>query len=488
MAHLKTMETDEFLAYESRSKGAFLGAEWKKQGWLQAWLHRRLPFAMGWQHGVPRIDVKEDQDRNPKRTIFTGSYRCLEEEGVLKEQSWRDKDTNERKNPPVICPLCLMIECVHTMVVRGELHWLEPVFDFDVGVPEKRIYIRAAGLWNGYGAKKLTDEQKGEMEDAQVSPRNDWNQSMQAGLKYILCLVDDAQPGKGVQIMKEGQGLGDKVRIAIAKEMKRNPRNPNLGDPVKTPYAFQFEYKKEETPDKKYDAFRVDLEITEQIQKLIDSDPPNIDMMAGNYQPTTLRAQLERACLIPLPWDDFFTAEAEAMLAEEEEEQPKKAPARAPAPPQTSRQPHRGPAPQGARPRAPAPPQAPARAPAAPPPRKAPEVEMFACDNEACGQPVAATDAKCKACGYEYEVQPAPEPPPPPMRKRSEIGKAAKPAGVPATRGQVVAPAQQPAAGPRRAAPRPPAHTPKEDGEPKTLAEEQADIGFGDFGEDNVPF
>ena len=115
-------------------------------------------------------------------------------------------------------------------------------------------------MWNGYKPAKLSDDQKAEMEDAGISPRFAWRESMLPGLKYIFCLVDDANPGRGVLVMKEGQALGDKVKLGIAKEMKRNPRNPGLGDPVQNPYPFRFEYKADETPDKKYDAFRIDLE------------------------------------------------------------------------------------------------------------------------------------------------------------------------------------------------------------------------------------
>jgi len=304
MAGLKTMTVEDFLSYDSRARSEYLGAEWKKQGWINIWLHRRSPFALSWQHGIPRIDVRDDPEtRQPRRQIFNGRIRCLEEDDVLTNQYKRSKETGARVVPPIICPPCRMIEYVHDLVIRQELHWLEPIFDFDVGDPMSRVYLRASGMWNGYKPARLNDEQKQEMADCGISPMYGWKENMQAGLKYIFCLVDHDDPAKGVQIMTEGQALGDSVKVAIQKEMKRNSRNPALGDPIATPYAFTFEYKEKALPADKYDAFRVDLELTEQVLKLIDSPEQDITSQIGNYDFATLRSQLEKVALIELPWD-----------------------------------------------------------------------------------------------------------------------------------------------------------------------------------------
>ena len=317
MAGARIMTVDEFLAYDTRSRSEFLGAEWKEKGWLQAWLHRRQPIATSWQHSIPRIDVRDNPEtRQPQRSIFNGSIRCMEEDDVLKAQYKRDRQTGARETPPLICPPCKMIEYIHDLVITQQIHWLEPIFDFDVGDPKSRIYLRASGMWNGYKLDKLDDERKLELNEAGISPKFGWKENLQSGLKYIFCLVDHDAPAKGIQIMKEGPGLGDKVKIAIAKEMKRNPRNPALGDPVANPYAFCFEYKEDEVPAKKYDAYRVELELTEQINQLITDTPsPDISAMYGNYDMATLRSQLEKAALVELPWDEWFTQEAEDTLA-----------------------------------------------------------------------------------------------------------------------------------------------------------------------------
>src|SRR5271157_4448979 len=114
MSGMKAMSVDEFLAYESRGgRTGFLGSDWKKRGVLYFALHRRLPFAAGWQHGMPRIDVRDNAETHqPQRMIFTGSYRCLEDDALLKEQYRRDRDTGERRNPPGLCPLCLLVEYI----------------------------------------------------------------------------------------------------------------------------------------------------------------------------------------------------------------------------------------------------------------------------------------------------------------------------------------------------------------------------------------
>jgi len=517
---LTPMGVQDFLDYESRGgRSGFLGADWKKKGVLYFALHRLLPFAAGWQHGLPRIDVRDNAETHqPQRMVFSGSYKCLEEDSLLKEQYRRDRDTGARKNPPRLCPLCLMVEYVHAAVIAGGLHWLTPIFDFDAGDPNTRLIIRAAGMWNGYKPDRLGDVEKQEMADAGISPKYGWKENCQAGLKYVLCLVDLDNVAKGVQIMKEGAAAGDKVKLAIVKEMKRSPRDPSLGDPVKHPYPFALEYKEHETPEKKYDCYRIDSELDPSVLDLLATEAPDISGLAGNYSPATLRAQLERACLVELPWDSFFTQEAVDLLGAQQEEakqepaaRPAVAPPRAPRPAQAAvpRPPPPG-APTGFQaPRQAVRPAVPPPRPAAPPPpRPAPEAERFACE---CGAVMLATDAVCCACGMQYEVEPAPLPPPPPLRRRSELGRPAPaprqapppvgagregqlppartaPGGIPATRGQVVAPAAQRPGWPA-AAPRAPVAAPPLPAQTSDAAEPPADDGaFGDFGDDQIPW
>jgi hypothetical protein len=479
MSGLREFTVEEFLAYETRGRGAFLGADWKKQGWIQVWLHRRRPFAAGWQHQIPRIDVRDDPTGTPKRQIFSGNYRCIESEETLKNQYRRDRDTGERTHPPEVCPICKIVEYARREVDAGRMHWLEPVFDFDVGNRDSRVLIRAAGMWNGYKPDKMSDRQKEELSEAGISLKHGWKESMTAGLKYVFCLVDAAAPAKGVQIMKEGQALGDKVKIAIAKEMKRNPRNPKLGDPVQNPYAFCFEYREQESPDKKYEAFRVELDLDPQIQELINSPAPDIGMLSGDYVPETLRSQLEKAACIELPWDEFFTAEAAELLKKEDgPEEPK--PERAPAPQAPSGRP--APAPRGRAPQAPpsraaAPAQAPQRAPSPPP---SPKVDMVACDR--CNKAMPMSDSVCPHCGMRYEVEAAEPEPAPPLRKRSEA-KRSVPA-PPAPRG-----AASVIDAPRASRPQAREARPVDDanhGERPAAAGD--DTSWGDFGNDEIPF
>lgn len=522
------MDVDEFLSYDTRSRSEFLDKEWKKRGFLNVWLHRHLPFSMCVLHRIPRIDVRDDKETHqPKRMILTGNNVCIEDEDVFRNQYRRNRETGAREMPPQVCPPCLMIEWIHMEVIEGRMHWLQPIFDFDIGDPQRRLEIRATGLWNGYKPAKLNDQQKAEMEDAGISPMFGWKESIMAGVQYIMCVVDHDAPQKGVQIMREGQGLGDKLKLAISKEMRRNPRDKRKGDPVHNPYPFCFTYDEKKSPSEKYDAFPVDLEITEQIADLIDTDAPNIEMLGGGYSPGTLRAQLERAALIELPWDQFFTQEAEDILGAKAEAEPKP-----PAAPSGARRSLSAPTVQAPAQRAPVPPP---RAAAAPPQRTAPPAraplparapapalpvtqELFACDTEGCAGVLAPTDAECTLCGAQYEVEAPAPPPPPPLRKRSELARApqaqaerapaprapapapraavAPPraaAPVPATRGQVVAPRPAaPAPVARAAAPRPvapraaavPAAEPSDAAEPP----EGDDIGFGDFGEDQIPW
>jgi hypothetical protein len=478
MAGVQEYSTEEFLKHETRKRGEYLKGEWKENpGYIDVWLHRKRPFASVWQHQLPRIDVRDDPNTgSPRRVILPGSYRCLEDErDVLSDQYRVDKATGQRRSPPVVCPICLFVDWVRIRVWNEEIDWLAPVFDFDVGNEKTRMIIRAAGMWGGYKADRLSDRQKEELSDAGINPSDSWREKIMAGLKYVLCVVDDAEPARGVQIMKESQLVGDKIKQAIAKEMKRHPKDKSVGDPVRNPYALRIEYHENApSPMNKYDAFRVDLDITNQIEELITkTDAPDISMMEGNYSPKTLQAQLERVCQLEgVPWGEFFTEEAEKLLSSEPEKPAKKAGPVERKPDAVGRVASRE-VKREDRPRDSGRPEsAPAqRAASKPPPRQEPKEEMVLCE---CGKTMRASDTKCPHCGQEYEVDGEPEPPPPPpLRKRSEVAQE-----------------RASAAPSRTSAPAAPKPTPKPSSKAETLpappvADEE---GFGDFGDDELLF
>jgi hypothetical protein len=481
MAGVQEYSTEEFLRHETKKRGEFLKGEWKENpGYIDVWLHRKRPFASVWQHQIPRIDVRDDPNTgSPRRVIMPGSYRCLEDEReVLIDQYRRDKDTGRRKSPPVVCPICLFIEWVRGKVWDDELHWLQPVFDFDVGSEKTRQVIRAAGMWGGYKLDRLSDAQKEELSDAGILPSESWRESIVAGLKYVLCVVDEANPARGVQIMKESQLVGDKIKQAIAKEIKRHPKDKAQGDPVRNPYALRIEYREKElSPMNKYDAFRIEVDLTPQVEELITkTDAPDISMMEGNYSPKTLQAQLERVCqLDAVPWDDFFTGEAEKLLSSEQEEPKKKKQEQEPRREQPTRSDAVGRTiarKEEARSGRPESKVAPKAAPKA-----EPNEEMCECD---CGKLMRASDTKCPHCGLEYEVDAEPAPSPPPLRKRSEVARERASASP-----SKAAPKEEPRSG------RPESKVaPKASAKAETLPAPPAadDEGFGDFGDDEIPF
>jgi hypothetical protein len=405
------MSVEQFLEHEARARGGSYLKNWKDpkkggKGFIHVWLHRKCAFSVAlWRHGVPRVDIFEDPKTNDaRRVVFTGNELCPEDEKVLQKQNWRDRESGERQLPPESCPICLLVEHVHQLIKRGELSITQKIFVFEPG-DGKDLTIHAGGMC-GLFNDKLSDGDKNLLKAAGVWLTDAWKENFQPRLNYVFRVVDHDAPGQGVQIAIEPNLLGDKMKAEIRKAMMPGVKGPDLGNPIKNPVAFRWEAHPEQSElQKRYDVVRLDgMQATPEIVKLItETEPPTIDGLTRSPTWATVRAQLERATQVDLPWDDFFGTE---VTNEDKKE--------------------------GSRARTPE-----VGKPAA---SQAPEVEMVACDNDECEWGVKlcggvarlpVTAPVCPKCGRVYEIVAAAPPPPPPMRKRGDAKSAAQPVSKP---------------------------------------------------------
>lgn len=315
----RTMSLDDFMNHNPRSGGGGGGflKSWKKDGQLLGWLHTiayPVPF---YNHPIPRVrEVEEDGEKVLK--IWGDRWGCHEPEEVVKKQYFRDKKTGKRDVPPTVCPVDMLIEWVYGEVQAGRLDWLEPVFRWEAG--SDKLIVTAGGMYNAFRSKDITREQKAQMRRAGIRADEAWNQNFQARLQYLIHLVDDAHPDNGVQKTFEGAALGNKLRKAIADEMKRQGRE--RGNPSLNPYPFQFEYDDSKDFDERYDVIAMsNKQPSEEVRKLITSElkEPDRDVQPGDCW--SLRANLEEhAVLKDIPWDRIFAAAEKKGLMKPPEE------------------------------------------------------------------------------------------------------------------------------------------------------------------------
>lgn len=317
---VKRMSLGQFLGHKTRAGGtkSFL-ANWhaKKNGKpspkglvceIDVLLNAAAGISAVWQHPFRRLVTMEKNEGGvqvTKTEVWGDSINCLEDEEVLKRQFFYD-DEGKREVPPEVCPMCRMLETIALMIDAGQLDWCAPVFKFEA-VGMETQYLYAGGLTGLFRSKDLTAEDKEQMFHAtKVTPRNAYQQDATAGCKYVFCVADVSALQKGIQITTESQSLGQKVQDMIDKEMRGGGVT---GNPFKHPYVIRWEnYPDCDDPKEKYQAFPIrTTPITPEMRQLVDSPPPEALSKALGYpNMTTLRATLERQCLVPLPWDEIF--------------------------------------------------------------------------------------------------------------------------------------------------------------------------------------
>ncbi len=421
----RSLAMDQFLGHSTKSGGSsqFLRG-WRKRNppAVNVVLHTGAPIVALWQHGIPRIFEKKDEKTGEvTRVTFGGQFNCLEDESVLVKQYRRDRDTGERVLPPVVCPVCRLLEALRVLYAEGQIGFADDVFRWEGDDPQDVQVLTLGGMLNLYGNNRLSDEEKEAMRDAGIKLTEAWKENAWSKCNYLFTVVDSDEPEAGVQIAIETTGLGDATKECIHSQIVSE--GEERGNPVVTPYVIRWEHHPNAKEfNKKYKAYPVrKIAITPQVRELIDSDPPDIDNLIRGGNVSKLRAELEARCVLQdpsvIPWDDIFgPAEAAGYGDREEEAEPdaaedapppvqKKAPVTKPKTEAPPAKPAAEPAPAATgrkRKEAPKPEPEPEPEPETEP---AAEQEMIPCDE--CGAPMLPTATKREKCGAEYEVEPA---------------------------------------------------------------------------------
>jgi len=437
----RSLAMDQFLGHTTKSGGGsqFLRG-WRKRTVpaVNIVLHTGAPIVALWQHGIPRIfEKKDDKSGEITRVVFGGNWNCLEDESVLVKQYRRDHDTGERVLPPVVCPVCRLLEALRILYADEQIGFADDVFRWEGDDPKDVQVLTLGGMLNLYGNNRLSNEEKEAMRDAGIKLTEAWKENAWSKCNYLFTVVDSDEPEAGIQIAIETTGLGDATKECIHSQIVSE--GEERGNPLVTPYVIKWEHHPNAKEfNKKYKAYPVrKIAITPQVMELIESDPPDIDNLIRGGNVSKLRAELEARCVLDdpsiIPWDDIFGPAEAAGYGDKEDEEVEAEAEPLPPPVKKKSEPTKA-----AKSEAPATKTATEPAPVvtgrkrkeAPKPDPEPEVteETIPCDE--CGAPMLSTATKCEKCGAEYEVE---DDEPAEPAKAAKTEPPAKPVSKPAT-------------------------------------------------------
>lgn len=356
---------------------------WKKEGAATVWLSTRAAIAYpSWNHPFMSVATWEDKESGEEREALRfNRFASPDAEIVHKSQHFREDD-DRLQIKPLLDPFLLLRE------------WLRLEADH---IPNDTVIFRWVDPKNG----EVTEWRKGRLARLVEKTGSDWNHSLDTKLEYLFVVVDNDNPAEGPQIVRAPKSLGDKMKEAIGQEMASN--GPEQGNPLVTPYAFRWIFDKNaKSPMNYYRAFRYNkAEMTPAIREAImnpDFPDPTIDTAPRPGDKMKIRAAMEDAAQVDLPWERFFV---DAWHNEEEGqsagatstgtsgaatdfnyganvEKPAASASEEPKPRTRRRKKKEEPAPP-------------------------PEPERIPCDD--CGHMMLPTESVCKGCGAEYEVE-----------------------------------------------------------------------------------
>lgn len=414
--------------------------KWKEKGEIILWLHTRAPIYPVWSHTLMLEDSYEDKETQKTKDVLRFPRYVSPDANVVHVNQFFREDDGRMRVLPDRDPFLLVREHLRALGNAG-VDWNTVVFSWTDFKNRNALIEWELGKISGL-------EKRGQ----------DWNKSLDTKLEFIFTVVADSDPGKGPVLTRETKLLAEKVREMIKNEI--DSKGVEAGDPMISPYAMKWKFDKNaKSPMNSYSAFRFDrAECTDEVWNAIggpeDSEAPPDASDIAKFKDADLvkiRASMEKAAQIELPFDAIFSEDPEVRraVALGQYARGAKTISTPATPPPAQRQTSGGPTRPGAssgatrpgpatRTQAPATTQAPAQrrvtqaaaqtqtkaepapssapsssgpasrrrkvAEAAPPPPKEPEVEKIPCDE--CGEPMLPTATECPKCGAQYDVTP----------------------------------------------------------------------------------
>jgi hypothetical protein len=330
---------DEYLSHSTSGGGdsvykRILKKEWKKEGEIEVWLHTRGGIATpvvghGW---YAKRSWEDRQTGETVVAVWSEKWNCWEDEEIVRRQYKIDADDN-RLYPPVLCPMCMLIDFVGRNVRNGKIGWCEPLFEWQAG--RDHIVLHAGGITNMFGSKDLSAQQLAEMKRAGIYQTEAWKENAQAKFAYIFRVIVGGNPDE-CKVAIEPAILGDAMRVVIRDEVRKARRRAasdssvslNCGNPLLEPYPFSWRYtEKEKNFAKRYSVLAINgVKPSPRILEAITvGELPDISALTAKGNCAVLRAQMEHAAVgkaKSFPWGKFFEAAEKAGIMHGDPEDP----------------------------------------------------------------------------------------------------------------------------------------------------------------------
>lgn len=395
-------DLDSALANRGGKPSIFINP-WRKTGNITVWLHPKTKYKAFGRHKWFRIVQFTKRNDEEVSYIRFENFNSHEPADFVSFSRERDENTLKRLHRAQLCPMSKMIEWVDDAVLDGRIAPETVVFRFDDGDPEHLVELHAAGLTGLIGLEKFPERLKKQCKKAKVLQREPWNENLNLKSSHVFQVVDDADPSE-VKWAVEPPDLFFTMKDAIKTEKERS--GDDDGDPTKNPYALLWKFDKDKAQKNFGKGNSVipqpKRKMSNKIRRLLNG-PKRKDQqdVIGPGNCLELRASMENAAQIDMPFDEFFAAAKKAGLMngstkptsnktaskpkDDDDEEPESDPKPKASSKATSSQAKGKPAKEE--------------------PKEEPEDEEPENTCDICHSEVGSSDEECEACGTEFDSE-----------------------------------------------------------------------------------
>lgn len=321
------MGYDDFLNHSSGGGGGAFLKSWKEDGSIDVWPHPLAGVAARWAHSFWEVQKIKGKGGEEEKELRSNRWICHERESILRKQRYRTDDiglrpnlgsdnpalrcggivgNGEREMPPEVCPMCILSEMLRTQVRAGRLWWLTPLFEFEIEKGDSEV-ITVGGFCGLFSRPRndYSDEQRAQMRKGGIEQDEVFKENASAKLDYLLRVVAQSDPGAGIVIAQVADSLGRKVQKAFKDRIESTK---GAFKPSRDHLCLRLKYDEKQDFEKKYDVVAlIEEKPSPEVLEAMEQDLPSLDQMLAPGNVKTLRAQMEKACVLKgLPWDQVF--------------------------------------------------------------------------------------------------------------------------------------------------------------------------------------